>query len=77
MGFTKEAKERLRVYYGCADVEVPLENHLVKLGSDIGFFTDLADDPEKLAGFPDRFRVFRIGFSLYERRGRCAAWQTS
>ena len=115
MGFTKEAKERLRVYYGCADVEVPLENHLVKLGSDIGFFTDLADDrvrdvfgvvwdrsvdkdignvegfvlpeptlkgyrfpnpldrrffadiPEKLARFPDRFRVFQIGFSLYER----------
>jgi uroporphyrinogen decarboxylase len=115
MGFTKEAKEKLRVYYGCADVEVPLENHLVKLGSDIGFFTDFADNrvqdvfdvvwdrsvdkdignvegfvlpeatlngyrfpnpldrrffadiPEKLARFPDRFRVFQIGFSLYER----------
>jgi uroporphyrinogen decarboxylase len=115
MGFTKEAKEKLRVYYDCADVEIPLENHLVKLGSDIGFFTDLADDrvrdvfgvvwdrsvdkdignvegfvlpeaalngyrfpnpldrrffadiPEKLARFPDRFRVFQIGFSLYER----------
>ena len=115
MGFTKEAKEKLRRHYECADVEVPLENHLVKLGSDIGFFTDLADDrvrdvfgvvwdrsvdkdignvegfvlpeatlngyrfpnpldrrffadiPEKLAHFPDRFRVFQIGFSLYER----------
>jgi len=115
MGFTKEAKEKLRRHYECADVEVPLENHLVKLGSDIGFFTDLADDrvrdvfgvvwdrsvdkdignveglvlpeatlngyrfpnpldgrffadiPEKLARFPDRFRVFQIGFSLYER----------
>lgn len=115
MGFTKEAKEKLRRHYECTDVEVPLENHLVKLGSDIGFFTDLADDrvrdvfgvvwdrsvdkdignvegfvlpeatlngyrfpnpldrrffadiPEKLARFPDRFRVFQIGFSLYER----------
>ena len=26
------------------DVEVPLENHLLRLGSDIGFFTDLGDD---------------------------------
>jgi uroporphyrinogen decarboxylase len=115
MGFTKEAKEKLLGHYGCADVEVPLENHLVKLGSDMGFFTDLADNrvqdvfgvvwdrsvdkdignvegfvlpearlngyrfpnpldhrffadiPEKLARFPDRFRVFQIGFSLYER----------
>jgi uroporphyrinogen decarboxylase len=115
MGFTKEATEKLRRHYECTDLEVPLENHLVKLGSDIGFFTDLADDrvqdvfgvvwdrsvdkdignveglvlpeptlngyrfpnpldrrffadiPEKLNRFPDRFRVFQIGFSLYER----------
>ena len=26
-----------------------------------------ADIPERLAAFPDRFRVFQIGFSLYER----------
>ena len=44
MGFTKEAKDNLRAYYGCDDVEVPLENHLLKLGSDIGFFTDLGND---------------------------------
>ncbi len=115
MGFTQEAKEKLLAHYGCDDLEVPLENHLVRLGSDIGFFTELENDrfrdvfgvvwdrtvdkdignvegcvlpeptlagyefpdplderffaniPEKLDRFPDRFRVFQIGFSLYER----------
>jgi uroporphyrinogen decarboxylase len=115
MGFTKEAREKLQGHYGCQDLEGPLENHLLKLGSDIGFFTDLgdhrvqdvfgvvwdrsvdrdignvegcvlarpclegyelpdpmdgrffADIPAKIARFPDRFRVFQIGFSLYER----------
>ena len=115
MGFTKEAKEKLRQHYGCDDIEVPLENHLLKLGSDIGFFTDLGNDrvqdvfgvvwdrsidkdignvtgcvlpeptlagyefpdpldrrffdeiPGKIEQFGDRFRVFQIGFSLYER----------
>ena len=115
MGFTKEAKEKLQRHYGCDDIEGPLENHLLKLGSDIGFFSDLGNDrvqdvfgvvwdrsvdkdignvegqvlarpslagyafPDpldprffadiagKIARFPDRFRVFQIGFSLYER----------
>jgi uroporphyrinogen decarboxylase len=115
MGFTKEAKEKLQRHYGCEDLEVPLDNHLLRLGSDIGFFTDLghdrvqdvfgvvwdrsidkdignvagrvlarptlagyafpdpldprffADIPGRIARFPDRFRVFQIGFSLYER----------
>jgi len=115
MGFTKEAKEKLQRHYGCDDVEGPLQNHLLKLGSDIGFFSDLgnnrvqdvfgevwdrsvdrdignvegqvlaqptlagyvfpnpldprffADIADKIARFPDRFRVFQIGFSLYER----------
>ncbi len=115
MGFTKEAKEKLLSHYGCEDIETPLENHLVRLGSDIGFFNELendrfrdvfgvvwdrtvdkdignvegcvlpeptlagyefpnplderffADIPQKLDSFPDRFRVFQIGFSLYER----------
>ncbi len=115
MGFTKEAKEKLQRHYGCDDIEVPLDNHLLKLGSDIGFFTELgndrvqdvfgvvwdrsvdkdignvegrvlarpalddyafpdpldcrffADTAGKIARFPDRFRVFQIGFSLYER----------
>ena len=115
MGFTKEAKEKLQAYYGCQDIEEPLGNHLLKLGSDIGFFEELgncrvrdvfgvvwdrrvdkdignvegcvlpaptlagytlpdpldprffADIPAKIERFPDRFRVFQIGFSLYER----------
>jgi uroporphyrinogen decarboxylase len=115
MGFTKEAKQKLQRHYGCEDLEVPLDNHLLRLGSDIGFFTDLGNDrvqdvfgvvwdrsidkdignvagrvlagptlegyafpdpldprffadiPAKIARFPDRFRVFQIGFSLYER----------
>jgi len=115
MGFTREAMEKLQQHYGCSDLEVPLQNHLLKLGSDIGFFTELGGDrvedvfgvvwdrsidkdignvekcplpeptltgydfpdpldprffrdiPGKIEQFPDRFRVFQIGFSLYER----------
>jgi len=115
MGFTKEARDKLLAHYQCDDLEVPLQNHLVKLGSDIGFFEDLGNDrlrdvfgvtwdrsidkdignvegfvlaeptlegytfpdpldqrffediPGKLERFPNRFRVFQIGFSLYER----------
>jgi len=115
MGFTKEAKEKLQRHYGCDDIEAPLQNHLLKLGSDIGFFTELGNGrvrdvfgvvwdrsvdkdignvegqvlpeptltgyefpdpldrrffveiPARIAKFPDRFRVFQIGFSLYER----------
>lgn len=114
-GFTKEAQEKLQAHYGSFHVEAAVRNHLLKLGSDIGFFTDLgqnrlqdvfgavwdrsidkdignvvgcvlseptlkqyafpdpldrrffADIPERVAQFPDRFRVFQIGFSLYER----------
>jgi uroporphyrinogen decarboxylase len=115
MGFTKEAKEKLLQHYKCDDLEEPLQNHLLKLGSDIGFFEPVddrrvrdvfgviwdrsidqdignvegcvlaaptlagyqfpdpldqrffADIPQKIGRFPDRFRVFQIGFSLYER----------
>jgi len=115
IGMTREAREKVRGYFGCDDPEVPLENHLVRLGSDIGFFTPLGDDrvrdvfgvvwdrsidkdignvegcvlpeptlagyefpdpldrrffaeiPARIERFPDRFRVFQIGFSLYER----------
>jgi uroporphyrinogen decarboxylase len=115
MGFTQEAKAKLCRHFGCDNVEIPLHNHLLKLGSDIGFFTDLGDDrvqdvfgvvwdrsvdkdignveglilpkptlagyrlPDpldrrfyqdisaKISRFPHRFRVFQIGFSLYER----------
>jgi uroporphyrinogen decarboxylase len=115
MGFTEEAKEKLQRHYGCTDLEVPLDNHLLKLGRDIGLFVELGDHrvkdvfgvvwdrsidrdignvegcvlpeptlagyefpdpldrrffddiPEKIERFSDRFRVFQIGFSLYER----------
>jgi uroporphyrinogen decarboxylase len=115
MGFTAEAREKLRQHYGCDELELPLANHLVRLGSDIGFFSDLGQDrvrdvfgvvwdrsidrdignvvgcvlpeptlagyrfpdpldarffrdiPARIERFPDRFRVFQIGFSLYER----------
>jgi len=114
-GFTKEACAKLQSYYAEVDLEVALQNHLLRLGSDIGFFTDLgnnrlqdvfgvvwncsidkdignvegcilceptqehytfpdpldqrfiADIPERIAKFGDRFRVFQIGFSPYER----------
>ncbi len=115
MGFTQEARFKLQAYFGGDDLETPLQNHLLRLGSDMGFFTDLgnhrvrdvfgvvwdrsvdhdignvdgcvlaapsltgyefpdpraprffADIPAKIARFPHRFRVFQIGFSLYER----------
>ena len=45
-GFTQEAKDKLRAHYLCAhyapvELEDALQNHLLKLGSDIGFFADL------------------------------------
>lgn len=114
-GFTYEAKARLQQHFGMEDLEPVLQNHLLKLGSDIGFFTDLgvncvqdvfgvvwdrrvdrdigivkgcrlpeptlrgynfpdpvdsrffADIPDRIRLYGDRFRVFQIGFSLYER----------
>jgi len=115
-GFTLEAKEKLRAHYGPEkDLETVLGNHLLRLGSDIGFFADVgpnlvqdvfgvvwdrsidkdigdvknsvlaeptlhgysfpdpvaprffADIPEKIARYGERFRVYQIGFSLWER----------
>jgi uroporphyrinogen decarboxylase len=114
-GFTKEAKAKLQQHYGPVDLEDVSQNHLLKLGSDIGFFEDIGDDcvrdvfgvvwdrsvdkdigipkgcvlseptlksytfpdpldprfftdiPECIQKYGDRFRVFQIGFSLYER----------
>lgn len=123
-GFTKEAADQLIVYYNnnshCSlsskeELEDFVGNHLLKLGSDIGFFEEVGpnlvrdvfgvvwdrsidkdignvqkpvlskpslqgyqfpnpldprffqDIPEKIEHYPDRFRVFQIGFSLYER----------
>jgi uroporphyrinogen decarboxylase len=114
-GFTKEAGAKLQLHFAPLKLELALQNHFVKLGSDIGFFTDLgnervrdvfgvvwdrsidkdignvegcqlseptlehytfpdpldrrffADIPESIDQSGDRFRVFQIGFSLYER----------
>ena len=114
-GFTKEAMAKLEEHFKPVGVEQALQNHLLKLGSDIGFFTDLGEDhvqdvfgvvwdrtidkdignvqgcllpdpglqnytfpdpldhrffadiPDRIARYGDRFRVFQIGFSLYER----------
>ena len=113
--FTLEAKDKLLQHFGTQDLEAVLHNHLLGLGSDIGFFEDIGNDhvrdgfgvvwdrsvdkdignvvdpqlteptlsdytfpdplndrffadiPEKIQTYGDRFRVFRIGFSLYER----------
>ena len=114
-GFTQEAREKLQRWRGTPDLEPWLENHLVKLGNDIGFFDPLdenhvrdvfgvvwdrsvdkdigivkgcvlpepslkgyefpdprdrrffEDIPTLLASYGDRYRLFVIGFSLYER----------
>ena len=114
-GFTVEARETLVQHFGTSDLTDVLQNHLLALGAEIGFFTDLGNDrfrdifgaiwnrsidkdignvencmlpeptlkgyefpdpvaPECFAGildkiekFGDRFRVFQVGFSLYER----------
>ena len=114
-GFTKEARAKLQAYFAPIELEVALQNHLLRLGNDIGFFSDLGNDrvqdvfgvvwdrsldkdigfiencmlseptlehytfpdpldqrffvniPGRIAKYGDRFRVFQIGFSLYER----------
>ncbi len=113
--FTAEPKEMLLKYYGVDDLDGVLGNHILQLGSDIGFFEDLGNDQfqdvfkviwdrsidkdigdakgivlpaptlegyvfpnpldarffanieSEIALKPDMFRVFQIGFSLYER----------
>lgn len=113
--FTVEPKELLQEYYKEEDLDIPLGNHILNLGSDIGFFDEVAPnmfqdvfkvvwdrsvdkdigmpvevlikepsmegvyfpdphDPRfysniepEIAKKPDLFRVFQIGFSLYER----------
>jgi uroporphyrinogen decarboxylase len=113
--FTKEAKDRLIKHFGPEDLEEVLQNHIIELGSDIGFFDELGnnlfrdvfgvvwdrsidkdignvknyvlpeatlngyefpdpldhrffdDIPTKLAEYGDRFRLYCVGFSLFER----------
>ncbi len=114
-GFTKDARAKLQAYFAPVELEVALQNHLLRLGNDIGFFSDLGNDrvqdvfgvvwdrsidkdigniencmlseptlehytfpdpldqrffvniPGRIAKYGDRFRIFQIGFSLYER----------
>ena len=113
--FTLEPKKMLMEHYGVDDLDTIVGNHILQLGSDIGFFENIAKDMwEDLFGAiwdrsidkdignicgcvlkepnldnytfpdpldprffesivpeihkkPDLFRVFQIGFSLYER----------
>lgn len=113
--FTLEAKGKLQAYLGDQDMEEFLENHLLELGNDYGFFDYLGNDlyqdvfgvvwdrsidkdignvkgtllpdptiegyqfpdpldkryyediPGKISKYGDRFRLFALGFSLFER----------
>lgn len=113
--FTVEAAEKLREHFGEEDLDAVIDNHIVRLGSDIGFFDELGDerfrdvfgvvwdrridkdignvegailaeptlrgyefpDPvdrrffdgidEKISRYEGCFRVYQLGFSLYER----------
>jgi uroporphyrinogen decarboxylase len=113
--FTAEAREKLRVHYGTDDIARAAGNHIVELGSDVGFYEDIGDNrskdvfgvvwdkrvdkdignvegavlteptldgymfpdpldarffadiPEKLNHSGDCFRLFCLGFSLFER----------
>jgi uroporphyrinogen decarboxylase len=123
-GFTQDAGRRLQEHFDGRPLDDVLHNHLLKLGSDIGFFEDVgqdcvqdvfgviwdrsidkdigtpkgrvlsepslqgytfpdpraprfyADIPERIARYPNRFRVFQIGFSLYERAWSLRGMQT-
>jgi uroporphyrinogen decarboxylase len=113
--FTAEAKQKLIDHYRVDDLGERLEDHLLLLGNNIGFFEDIGTDrvrdvfgvvwdrsedkdigivegcvlpepdltgyrfpdplderffediPDKIERHGDRFRVFCIGFSLFER----------
>jgi len=113
--FTKEPYASLQEYYGIEDLDLVLDNHILNLGNDIGFFEYIREecyqdvfgvvwdrtidkdigipkgcvlsnpslenysfpDPcaprffedinSSIEEKPDMFRVFQIGFSLYER----------
>lgn len=113
--FTQEPAEILKSWFKTEDLDIPLYNHILMLGSDIGFFDNIGGDlyrdvfgavwdrsidkdignitgslisepslknytfPNPLdkrffsdielsiKAKPDMFRLFQIGFSLYER----------
>ena len=114
-GFTQPAYEKLRRHFGEADLDGVLAPHIMMLGDEVGFFTDIGHEcvrdafgvvwdrsidkdignvkgcvlpeptlegyefpdpvaprffesiPEQLRAYTDRFRVYAVGFSLYER----------
>ena len=113
--FTVEARDKLLDYLKGKDIEDYLQNHLLELGNDIGFFEYMGDNlykdvfgvvwdrsidkdignvigavlkkpdlkgyhfpdpldnryfediPDKISLYGDRFRLFAIGFTLFER----------
>ncbi len=123
-GFTAEAERKLREHYAADDLNAILQNHILRLGNDIGFFEDMGNDrvrdvfgvvwdrstdkdigipegrllseatlkgyafpdplapriftdiPTRIARWPERFRVFQVGFSLYERAWTLRGMQT-
>ena len=42
--FTQEAESLLVDHYGTEDIEAAVDNHILRVGSDIGFFEDIGDD---------------------------------
>ena len=50
--FTEEPKLMLQQHYGVTDLDEVLGNHILQLGSDIGFFEDLGNNQ-----FQDVFKV--------------------
>ncbi len=61
------------VVKGCVLPEPTLKGYSFPDPLDRRFFADI---PEKIARFGDRFRVFQIGFSLYERAWTLRGMQT-
>lgn len=42
--FTKEVYDMLFEYYGTEDVDGAVDNHILRVGNDIGFFEDIGND---------------------------------
>ncbi len=50
--FTQEPMKQLQEYYGVEDIDIPLNNHILNLGNDYGFFDYLGNDQ-----YQDVFKV--------------------
>ena len=62
--WNREIDKDIGVVEGSVLPEPSLEHHTFPDPRDERFFTDI---PRQIHRFPDRFRVFSIGFSLFER----------